>query len=308
VSAPVKQWVQSLHLKAIQVASDRAKDRKRRLGATHFRVLLHLADRARHNGLAWPGMADIAKAAEIGIDLEHPDLRRARRVVRDLELAGLIKCQQFRGRVKGKEYASSEYWVRVPWVAEPDHVSDLPKLGNDELPPGVRTKEQKGGRAEIDVDHYIRQEKLGPVNRAPAPDLDEVVSAKSGAGVNDVAVNRAPEALNRAPVSGLNRAPAPSKSGIFGESGSEAASSEAVSARLRARDKKGEAIGELNTRTDAYVQQSTLHGFAAVGLSSEPTPAMPTSVFDTLAEGKRIWESARHLLLRPGAARISSRL
>jgi len=61
-------------------------------------------------------------------------------------------------------------------------------------------------------------------------------------------------------------------------------------------------IDESKTNDRASSHQVALPLTGAVGLVSPgPAPVAATPVVDALAEGKRIWESARHQMLRPGA-------
>jgi len=126
-------------------------------------VLKVIADHARQNGLAWPGMDLIAKEA-------HISYRQAFNIVPDLELAGLVKIH----KTVGGAGQSNHYWVRVPWVEEPDCVLDLPKLPNEQLPPGVRRQRDDRGNFKlgpkgnplIDVEYYVgvaRLKTLKPV-------------------------------------------------------------------------------------------------------------------------------------------------
>jgi len=73
-------------------------------------------------------------------------------------------------------------------------------------------------------------------------------------------------------------------------------------ARAAAHAANVSSIDESKTDVRAKSHQVALPRTSAVSLGSScPAPAAGAPVFDALAEGKRIWESARHQLLRPGA-------
>jgi len=134
----------------------------------HREALKVLADHARHNGLAWPGMPTIAK--QLGVKE-----RQAFRIIADLELADLVKIHEGGGRGH-----SNHYWVRVPWVQEPERVLDLPLLDNKHYPLGARLKCDESGKViGIDVEYYVRfatLKTLSPVT-GESPSLRESSSS-----------------------------------------------------------------------------------------------------------------------------------
>ena len=166
MSVAVKIWVEKLDYRSIEIPSSRkphhqrkgesdesflarrlsqGANRSKRLTFAHRETLKVLADHARHNGLTWPGMSTIAK--EVGVKE-----RQAFRIIADLELADLVKIHEGGGRGH-----SNHYWVRVPWVQEPERVVDLPLLDNKHYPSGARLKCDESGRVTgIDVDYYVR--------------------------------------------------------------------------------------------------------------------------------------------------------
>jgi len=166
LSVAVKIWVEKLDYRSIEIPTSRkphhqrkgetdesflarrlsqGANRSKRLTFAHREALKVLADHARHNGLTWPGMPTIAK--ELGVKE-----RQAFRVIADLELADLVKIHEGGGRGH-----SNHYWVRVPWVQEPERVLDLPLLDNKHYPTGARLKRDESGKVTgIDVDYYVR--------------------------------------------------------------------------------------------------------------------------------------------------------
>ncbi len=160
MSVAVQIWVEKLPYRSIEIPNSRPQrlrkgeteeqllarvqradaDPKKRLTLAHREVMRVLADHARHNGLSWPGMPTIAEEAGI-------KERQAYNIVRDLDLARLVKVHEGGGRSR-----SNHYWVRVPWVEEPECVLNLPVLDNRHFPPGVRLKDEEGKPPRIDVD------------------------------------------------------------------------------------------------------------------------------------------------------------
>lgn len=81
--------------------------------------------------------------------------RQAYNIVRDVDLARLVKVQEGGGRSR-----SNYYWFRVPWVVEPECVLDPPVLDNRRFPSGVRLKREEGEPPRMEVAYCVRVSRL----------------------------------------------------------------------------------------------------------------------------------------------------
>ena len=127
--------------------------------------------------------------------------------------------------------------------------------------------------------------------RKSLPVPEEVPSTPVGLPGNGTGTGR--EVAEIVPVS----SPEPGTTGTL--NGSEQKNKPAHAA---ARADDVSSIDEPKTNDHVRGHQVALPLTGAVGLvSPEPAPATPPPAVDALAEGKRMWESARHQMLRPGA-------
>ena len=218
----VRQWVQSIEIRKIRVRNEREGPYDTKpLTPAHKEVLLLLATKARDNGRTWMAMEKIAEATGT--------LRRqAQRNVRDLERARgadgrpLLKTEVLRGRRGRGRYECNEYWVAVPWVDEPDQVSDL-------APQPINIERR------IDVDDYVRRGKLGALNASPVTHLEPAAEVNASPVTHLEAVNASPEARKCVTGDQVNASPVTPQPGSFNPALNPALI-EPGSARERARE------------------------------------------------------------------------
>jgi Helix-turn-helix domain len=183
MSVPVLRYVEALSPAELVPANCDAQ--APRLGRGHRDVLLHLARRARDNGLAWPTIADIARSL-------WTSERQVQRLLRDLERAGLVRTKLQPGRRRPGAHFGNRYWVRVPWVAEPADLGELEAVPS-------------GGLGSVDVEAWVDWQRA---RRAGARAMATAAGAAPRAN-GDAPPPLEPPMVTAGPASVPNAAPMP---------------------------------------------------------------------------------------------------